>query len=105
LSQAGNLLLLRVGVEVAQDGVSFPVQALPRDAPLLGVVADVPMPAEADDGGTGKTRRRDYDAHGVSGCWDAVGGSSASLQGLTPLLSTPATLFRSVQRKSPFTAI
>ena len=59
LLQAGELLLLGGAVEVAEDGVGFAVEALARDAALLGVVADVAAAAEADDGGTGETQRRD----------------------------------------------
>jgi hypothetical protein len=58
LSQAGELLLGGRRVEVAQDGVRFAIQPLPRDAALLGVLTNVPMRAEEDDGGTGKTGRR-----------------------------------------------
>jgi catechol 2,3-dioxygenase-like lactoylglutathione lyase family enzyme len=104
LSQAGDLLLVRGQVEVAKDAVGFAVEALPRDAAPVGVVGDVTALAEEDDRGTAKTRRRDYDAHGVSFCY-AVGGSSASLQLLAPLSSTRIPSFCPRLRKSLETAI
>jgi hypothetical protein len=57
LLQAGDLLPGGRRVEVAQDGVGFAIQPLPRNAALLGVLTDVSMRAEEDDSGTGKTRR------------------------------------------------
>src|SRR5262249_31278189 len=101
LVQAVELLLLRGRVEVAEDGVGLTVETLPRDAALLGEVADGAARAEADDGGAGQTLRGYYEDYGVRACGDAVGGSSASLQLPTLLLSTPAPLFWAFLRKSP----
>ena len=84
LMQRGDLKRMGAVIEVAEDGVGFSIKPLPGDATVLGVVGDVAVGGEVDDRSTGKTGRRDYQAQGVSLCQDAVGGTSTSLQLLTP---------------------
>jgi hypothetical protein len=93
LVQPLYLSLLWGHVEIAQDGVGLTIETLTRDAAVVGMLGDVAALAEENDGGTGKAERWTYDAHGVSDRGDAVGGSSTSLQLLTPLLSTPQPFF------------
>src|SRR5207248_11325667 len=88
-------------VKVAQDGVGLAVQTLTRDAALLGVLSDVAMRAEEDNRGAGEAVKGRYDAHGVRTCSNAVGGSSALLQRLAPLLSAPTPCFRDGFEKVP----
>src|SRR5207248_9140970 len=88
-------------VKVAQDGVGLAVQTLTRDAALLGVLSDVAMRAEEDNRSAGEAVQGRYDAHGVRTCSNAVGGSSALLQRLTPLLSAPTPRFQDGFEKVP----
>src|SRR5436309_1968056 len=87
--------------KVAPDGVGFAVQTLTRDAALLGVLSDVAMRAEEDNRSAGEAVQGRYDAHGVRTCSNAVGGSSALLQRLTPLLSAPTPRFQDGFEKVP----
>ena len=48
LVELGELLLVRGGVEVTQGGVGLAVEALAREAALLGVAGDVAVSAEED---------------------------------------------------------
>ena len=64
LSEVGELLLVRGRVEVAQGTVSLAVEALAREAALLGVVGDVAVLAEEDGAGTGESLEGSYDTHG-----------------------------------------
>ena len=84
LMQRVDLKLMGAVIEIPEDGVGFAIEPLPGDPTLSGVVGDVAVGSEVDDRSTGKTERRNYHAHGVSLCQDAVGGTSTSLQLLTP---------------------
>lgn len=99
LLQACQLLPEVAVVEVAQHGVGFAVEALARDVTKLSLLGDVAVVTEENDGGTGKALRGSYDAHGVSNCGDTVGGTSASLQLLALLLSSPETRFQKAARE------
>jgi hypothetical protein len=54
--------------------------------------------SEEDDRSTGKTGRRDYHAHGVSLCQDAVGGTSTSLQLLAPYCPPFSPFFDCIEK-------
>ena len=84
LMQRRDLMVMGAVNKVAKDGVGFARKPLSGDASLVGVMGDVAVGSEEDDRSTGKTGRRDYHAHGVSLCQDAVGGTCTSLQMLAP---------------------
>jgi hypothetical protein len=100
LLQAVDLLLVVFALQITNDRFGLPIQRLPGDVAISGMLSDVAMRAEENDGGAGQAIRGSYDAHGVDTCGNAVGGSSALLQELTPLLSAPPTDFSPFSRKS-----
>jgi hypothetical protein len=62
--EVGELLLVRGGVEVAQDGVGLTVEGLAAEAALLGMLGYVAVLSQEDGAGTGEPFERRYDTHG-----------------------------------------
>jgi hypothetical protein len=60
----GELLVVRSGVEVAQDAIGLAVETLAGKAALLGLLGDVALLAQEDTGGAGEPLEWRYDTRG-----------------------------------------